>query len=117
MVKERKITLNTLSQRVDALEIKLNDLDRRMTEGFARIEKNFEDLMIMLVNQFTAIDKRFEALEYEVSVIKQNMATKDDIRELDSHIGRLEIRFQKIEDIVLNDHRPRIKNLEKEVGI
>ena len=45
----------------------------------------------------------------------KNFATKEDVKEILSHIGRYEIRAQNIEDIILQDHKPRIKDIEKEV--
>lgn len=65
-----------------------------------------DDLAAMLKRQFDSIDARFDNMDEKMETV----ATKDDIR-------RLELRFEKIEDIVLNDHRLRIQALEKEIGI
>jgi hypothetical protein len=62
-----------------------------------------DDLAAMMKRQFDFMEKRFDAIE-------EKMATKEDI-------ARFEWRFEKIEEIVLHDHRPRIRNLEKEIRI
>ncbi|MEI6058045.1 MAG: hypothetical protein WCQ60_03700, partial [bacterium] len=41
------------------------------------------------------------------------MATKDDIVRLEGQIGRLDCKFDTLETVILDDHRPRIKKLEK----
>ena len=61
------------------------------------------------------IDSRFEETDYHISTIEQNMATKADVEKILKHIGRCEIRAQNNEEILLRDHRPRIKDLESEV--
>ncbi len=55
-----------------------------------------DDLAAMLKRQFDFVDKRFDAI--------------------DERFARLELRFEKIDEIVLQDHRPRIYALEKEAG-
>jgi hypothetical protein len=86
------------------------------------IEKSIDDLAITTYNQYYEVikrldkhDERFDNIEYEIGSIKQNMATKDDVKEILSHIGRYEVRAQNIEETLLQDHKPRIANLEKEV--
>jgi hypothetical protein len=83
----------------------------------AMVQKGFSDMQRQINDLSDKTEKRFDAIEYEVAIIKQTMATKDDIEKIHAHLGRFEMRFQKIEDIVINDHRPRIQNLEKAVGI
>lgn len=45
----------------------------------------------------------------------KDMATKSDIKEIQSLIGSYEVRARNIEDILLEDHKPRIADLEKVV--
>ena len=56
-----------------------------------------DELAIMVQHGFTEMDKRFD--------------------NMDKRFDRLEKRFDKLEDIVLSDHRPRIRTLEKELDI
>ena len=72
-----------------------------------------DELAAMLKRQFDSIDERFNSLEGKMAT----MATKDDIKYLSSRIDRIDQRLEKIEDIVLNDHRLRIVALEKETGL
>lgn len=90
-------------QKIKLKKITLDELAVMMQRGFVDLQKQ--------------MDERFAAVDYELSVLRQTMATKDDICSLDAHIGRFERRFQNIEEIVLQDHSPRIRALEEEVGI
>ena len=62
-----------------------------------------EDLAAMLKRQFDFIDDKFKGI-----------ATKEDVEEIKIETNR---RIAMIEEIVLGDHRPRIRMLEKELGI
>ena len=62
-----------------------------------------DDLAAMLKRQFDFVDDKFK-----------EMATKEDIKKIEI---RLDHRIGIIEKIVLGDHRPRIRRIEKEIGI
>lgn len=97
----------TGQQKTKLKEITINELAVMVQKGFADVDRRFDaiDRRFEAIDQRSeASDKRAEGLEYEIAMIKQTMATKDDIRDLDAHIGRFERRFQKIEEIVLDDH-------------
>ena len=87
-------------------------------------------LAAMTVNEFKKVHKKFDEIEEkmvtkeELEDIKKIMATKEDIRDMATkhdikeileHIGRYEIRTQNVENILLQDYKPRIADLEKEV--
>ncbi len=64
------------------------------------------------------------ATKDEIALVWDNMATKEDIKTLATKkdfekvyalIGKYETRASNIEDILLEDHKPRIVDLEKEV--
>ncbi len=55
------------------------------------------------------------ATKEDIKEVWDNMATKSDVKEILSHIGRYEVRARKVEEILLEDHKPRIIDLEKEV--
>jgi hypothetical protein len=45
----------------------------------------------------------------------KDMATKLDVKEILAHIGRYEIRAQNHEHTLHQDHKPRIRELEKKI--
>lgn len=114
-------------------------VDRRFDEVDQKIEREVGGLAAMTANEFRRIDARFEEIEstmatkediknmatkQDIEEIRKDMATKEDIKdmatkhdvkEILAHIGRYEIRAQNVEDILLQDHKPRIADLEKEV--
>jgi muconolactone delta-isomerase len=53
------------------------------------------------------------ATKSDVKEIWQEMATKSDVTKILAHIGKYEVRTQNNEEILLQDHKPRIINLEK----
>lgn len=90
------------------------------------VSREVGSLAAMTAKEFRRIDARFEAIESTMATkedIKdmatkediRDMATKSDMKEILAHIGRYEIRAQNTEDIMLQDHKPRIADLEKEV--
>jgi cob(I)alamin adenosyltransferase len=78
-------------------------IDKRFDAVENKIDKEIDDLAAMTKRQFDYIEEK--------------MATKNDIKELDAHIGRYERSLQPMEEIVLKDHRVRIRTLEKATGI
>jgi len=67
----------------------LDDLAAMMKRQFDFMEEKFDA-------RFDSIDERFKSMEEKMDGLGQ--------------------RFDKIDEIVLQDHRPRIYALEKEVG-
>jgi len=104
-------------------------ITRRFDESDEKTEKLVEGLAVSTANQFLEIqkevrgefemiDNKFNVIEYEIIGMKQEikgLATKEDFNEIKSLIGSYEIRSRKIEEILLDDHKPRIKELEKVV--
>jgi hypothetical protein len=55
-------------------------------------------------------------IEYMVTTVDiKDMATKQDIKPIINLIGSYEIRAKNIEDTLLQDHKPRIADLEKAI--
>ncbi len=83
------------------------------------------ELAIMINNNFatkqdlerfaTNTKEDFRILDSRIDNIENNMATKKDIKEICSLIGSYEVRARKIEEILTEDHGPRIVDLEKTV--
>ena len=101
-----------------------NKLDQRFETFEKKIDEKFDDLAVILSKSFKSIDERFDlvdkqsdSVEYEIDIMGRDVSTKKDIHELHAHIGKIEVRFQNIEEIVLHDHYPRIRALEKFSGI
>jgi hypothetical protein len=62
----------------------------------------------------------------DIALIWDNMATKEDVKTLATKadfekvytlIGKYETRASNVEDILLEDHKPRIVDLEREVFV
>jgi hypothetical protein len=70
-------------------------------------------------NMATKDDIKNMATKDDIEEIKNEMLTKEEYKEgqklILAHIGRYEIRAQNIEEILLQDHKPRIADLENEV--
>lgn len=91
------------------IEKEVGDLANITAKSFADIEKR------MATKEDTATKSDVGDLEYELSVVRNEMATKEEVREILSHIGRYEVRAQNTEAVVHEDHKPRIVGLEKTV--
>lgn len=55
------------------------------------------------------------ATKDDIKEIKEEMATKLDIDKVHKVIGSYEVRSRNIENILLEDHKPRIIDLEKTI--
>ena len=90
-----------------------------------KIDDAVERLAISTKKQFDFMDEKMAtkndineilitmATKDDIKQIRSTMATKDDIARLEGKIDGLENKFDRLEGIVLDDHRPRIKKLEK----
>lgn len=104
-----------------SIDIKFDHADKSMRKF---VEKSVNELALMIKDTVATkydleeIRKEMvtkEDLNHELSLVKNEMATKEDTNKILKHIGAYEIRAKNIEDILLHDHKPRIKDLEKEV--
>lgn len=116
-----------VDNRFDSVDNRFDSIDQRLND----VDENIDSLAISTKNQFdefggefsgfktefikfkTEMNNRFEMVDYEISIIKNTMATKEEVKDILSYIGRYEIRTQNIEETLKADHEPRIKNLEK----
>lgn len=99
-------------------------LKNELIEHFdAKIEKEVTakigSLAAMTAGEFKKVYKKFDEIE-EKMVTKEDLreheiATKKDFEKIHSLIGKYEIRAENIENILLQDHKPRLSDLEKEV--
>lgn len=103
-----------------------------------KIESEIDSLAAMTAKEFRRIDTRFEKMDrrmdgmatkedikdmvtkdYIADMVTKHdigdMATKTDVKEILSLVGKYEVRALNVENILLHDHKPRIKDLEKEV--
>lgn len=78
------------------------------------IKTSINDLAVS-IKDTVATKSDISDLEYELSLIRNEMATKQEVHEMLVHIGRYEVRSQNTEDTLHNDHKPRIIDLEKKV--
>lgn len=94
-----------------------------------KIEKEVGDLALITAKGFADIEKRMatkedleelrvstkDDLNFELGLIRDEMATKKEVKEILEHIGRYEVRAQNTESTVRDDHKPRLIKLEEEV--
>lgn len=110
--------------KVKLKEVTTNELAEMVQNGFTKIQEDINEIKETMatkeevegIRQTMATREDLGIVGLEVDLIKSVMTTKDELREVDAHIGRMERRFQKVEEIVLQDHRPRIHALENAVG-
>jgi hypothetical protein len=93
-VKENLVTKEYLDLKFDE---KFEEFARMIAGEFKEVHQDIYNLEVKMNDRFDQVDKRFEKME--------------------AHVGRMEIRFGHLDDIVLKDHTPRIRRIEGELGI
>ena len=101
----------------------------------ASINNAVDDLAGAVKKGFDEVDKKFEIVFDRLDNLEEKSATKTDLYETEtrlgdkitklegkveniySYLGKAEVRSANIDSIILNDYGPRIRALEKEVGI
>ena len=96
---------NGIDKRLDSMDVRFDGIDRKLDS----IDLRFDGIDKRLDIEFDGINNRLDRLESDVVDIK------DSIGKIEGHIGRYEVRAQNIEQILLQDHKPRITELEKRV--
>lgn len=101
-------------------------LDKRFSEFEERLDKKFDqkfdDFAALIAKGFSDVYKRFdeqslELYETEARLKNEIGEVREEVSLINEHLGRMEVRFSHLDEIVTQDHRPRIKNLELAVGI
>jgi hypothetical protein len=69
--------------------------------------------LVFTINKTVALKE--DLLNFATKEDIKNMATKTDLKEVMSLIGTYEVRARKIEEILIEDYKPRIVDLEKVV--
>ncbi len=115
-------------------------IDKRFSEFEERLDKKFDqkfdDFAAIIAKGFSDVYKKFDEQEASLKeYMSEHFASKTDLYEsearlkneigevkeevslINEHLGRMEVRFGHLDNIVVKDHRPRIKNLELAVGI
>ncbi len=82
-----------------------------MKSEITEMNDNVNNIDWIKENMVTKEDIADIVTKYDIS----DMATKGDIKPILNLIGSYKVRAKNTEDIVLNDHKPRIIDLEKEV--
>ncbi len=104
---------DSIDQRLNGLDENIDSLAISTKNQFDEFGGEFSGLKTEFIKLKTEMNSRFEMVDYEISDIKNTMATKEEVKDILSHIGRYEVRTQNIEETLKSDHEPRIKNLEK----
>ena len=128
--KEFRLGINNkfdgIDKRFDIINKRFDCIDQKLET----VEKSVNDLAIITYNQYQEVikrldghDERFEQIDARFDQIDERFNRvdsdiydlKDSVTKIEGHIGRYEIRAQNIEQILLQDFKPRIQALEKEV--
>jgi len=91
--------LDGIDGRLDSMDLRFNGIDSRLDGIDSKLVKH--DI------EFEGINNRLDRIESDTHDIKES------IGKIEGHIGRYEVRAQNIEAILLEDHKPRIKELEE----
>lgn len=96
------------------------------------LENEINDFALVVKRSFDKVDKKFDTVFERLDDLEQKSATKTDLYETETrlayriskiedtvdkiyaYVGKSEIRTAYIEDILYNDHGPRIRTLEKQ---
>ncbi len=107
------------------IDKKFDNIDKK----FVELQQDVEDIAIMTAKNTSEISKIKENMvtkedikdmvvksdiEYMVTTEDiKDMATKEDLKPITQLIGSYEIRAKNIDQILIQDHKPRIAALEK----
>lgn len=136
------LTEEYFERRLEVLEQRLEQrleqkLEQKLEEKLdKKLDEKFEEFALMIAKEFANVYRKFDEQSAELKeYMHEHFATKmdlydtetrmnarfdrleDRVGKIEGHIGRMEIRFSHLDDIVINDHSPRIKNLEVAAGI
>jgi len=95
----------------------VGNLAASTARGFRVIDKKFEEMderLDDIDSKLAEHDVEFEGINNRLDRIESDVRdTKESVSKIEGHIGRYEVRAQNIEAILLEDHKPRIKELER----
>ncbi len=97
-----EMNFKQVEKRFDQVDKKFDQVDER----FDSIEKDISDLAISTAKSFREVDDRFEDIDSRFEKIEESMVG------IMGYIGKNEIRLCNIEEILLEDFKPRIIYLE-----
>ena len=107
--------INSLAQTIYRTVALKEDIKDMVRKDDIKNMATKDDIKNMATKQDLEAIRNDMATKDDIKEIWDNMATKSDVKEILSHIGRYEVRARNIEEILLEDHKPRIIDLEKEV--
>jgi len=99
MVEETRDDLRILQVKVSGLEDKMSSLDSRMSSLEDKVSSldsrisSLEDKMSSLDSRMSSLEDKVDRLQEEVGSIKINMATREDIQQIN---WRLDVHMEKL---------------------
>lgn len=119
-----KKIIDHIDRKIDETNFSIKELETMMIDGFSQVHKrldNHDEKFEQIDAKFEQIDARFEQIDARFEQTDDRFDRIDsaiydikaDIRKIEGHIGRYKIRAQNIEQILLQDHKPRIAELER----
>ena len=114
--------LDGIDERLDGIDSRLDGVDGRLGGIDGRLD-GIDGRLDGIDNRLDGIDSKlvkhdieFEGINNRLDRIESdNRDNKESIGKIEGHIGRYEVRAQNIEAILIEDHKPRIKDLENVV--
>ena len=85
-----------------------------IARSFAEVDRRFKEQREYMDETFAS---KLDLYETEGRINTRFDKLEGRVEKIEGHIGRMDVRFSNLEDIILKDHGPRIKNLELAVGI
>ncbi|MDR3558103.1 MAG: hypothetical protein P4L61_01080 [Candidatus Pacebacteria bacterium] len=115
--KEEVAKLPTRNEMDASINNAVDDLAGAVKKGFDEVDKKFDLVFERLDSLEEKSATKTDLYEAETSLGDKILKLEGSIDKIYNFLGKAEVRAENIDSIVLTDHGPRIRALEKEVGI
>jgi chromosome segregation ATPase len=109
-------TKDELNTAVSKLATK-NELTKSIDDLAGAVKKGFDEVNERLDNLAEKSATKTELYETETRLGKKIDVLDDKIEKIYTYIGKMEVRALNVDQIILDDFSPRIRALEKSVGV
>ncbi|MEN9604501.1 MAG: hypothetical protein RJB39_186 [Candidatus Parcubacteria bacterium] len=102
---QKRITLATLAVSIAQIDNKITDLKSEVVQGFARVDRDIEELAVTTSNNFRRVYDRFDATDQKIEQVRFEL--KSDISEVRKELKKdiSEVRSDLKENITHIDKR------------
>ncbi len=114
---ELNVSISKLATK-DEMTKSIDDLAIATLKGFREVHNRLD----VFDGKFTEMEESMKDIRLDIYETETRLGTKIDkldkrIDKIDQYIGHMEIRTLNLDKIILQDHSPRIRVLEKAVGV